>query len=141
MAEEPKVVLKLKEPMLSLEDGEPIPDLNTLDISQEEAAKLTNSELKKKVKPLTKGTALIRVISSKKEQKPEETADIYRLIVKIRNKMLTDKGEWHMSAEEIKSVIEHIKKAEGQIVNPAITGQLLINLEELELDLRAKTKN
>lgn len=128
MSTEQKVVLKLKDPLLT-PSGENMKD--TSDVDRMKIATLTKEDLTS-LPNFTMGSALLALINGKKNCKDlEEMATMQRLLVKIRNKMLTDKGEWGITKDELVEIEGVFKSAPIAELNIGIHGQMLGTIQDL----------
>lgn len=128
MSTEQTVVLKLKDPLLSV-TGEHMKDSSDVD-----RASLVNFTKKDHaaLPDFTLGTGLLSLINGKKNCKDlEEMAKMQRLLVKIRNKMLTDKGEWKISKDELLEIEGIFKSAPVEELNIGIHGQMYSTIQDL----------
>jgi len=130
-------ILKLKD-VITNPDGTTLKDGSKENRSQVELAKLTAKEILASYPDFTIGKALIGLISNKKNVKDiMEAAKLERLSVKIRNKMLTDKGEWQVDKQELLDLKEIFDKTEPATINVNLHGQIYNKLQDLLIKVTA----
>ncbi len=102
--------------------------------SQEELQKLSQVDVIKGWPPLTKGQVLLGLINSKSNcENLEEMAKLQRLLVKIRNKSLTERGEWKANKEELLDVKAVFDKTPMDQLNINLHGQIYNEIQDLIL--------
>ena len=135
MSTEKTTTLKLKDPLIN-PDGTNLKDASKENRSQEELLKLKPSEITASYPDFTVGQALVTLINNKNNaENIEEIAKLSRLIVKIRNKMLTGKGEWHIEKQELLDLEEIFKKVDPKTLNINLHGQVYNKIKDLLLQV------
>ncbi len=122
-------VLKLKEGVTN-PDGSPAKDGSKQDISQQELLIIKPSEMKH-WPILTIGEILIRLINSRKPETIDDMSKLQRLLVKIRNKMLTAKGEWNIEKQELLDLEDVFQKSDPTKLNVNLHGQVYNKIKDL----------
>jgi len=131
MSEEKTVILNLKD-TLTNPDGTSAKDGSKETRSQEELSKLTQTELLKSWPDLTIGQILLALINGKKNlENMEEVSKLSRLLAKIRNKMLTDKGKWNIEKQELLDLQEVFNKSDPKTLNVNLHGQVYNKIQDL----------
>lgn len=123
-------VLKLKEGLTN-PDGTPAKDGSKENRPQEVLAKLTQSEVIARWPDLTIGQTLIGLINSRKPETIDDMSKLERLLVKIRNKMLTAKGEWQIEKQELLDLEEIFQKSDPKTLNVNLHGQVYNKIKDL----------
>ncbi len=125
-------VLKLKEGVTN-PDGTPAKDGSKEDRPQEVLVKLKQSEVIRSWPDLTIGQTLIGLINSRKPETIDDMSKLQRLLVKIRNKMLTAKGEWTIEKQELLDLEEVFQKSDPKTLNVNLHGQVYNKIKDLLL--------
>lgn len=126
-----KIVLKLKTELLNV-DGSTAKDPSKDNHTKSQLVNLPPSELSKDWPPLTLGILLIGLINNRDNiENVEEIAKLSNIIVKIRNKMLTDKGEWIMEKQELLDLADAFKKGNMKKMNVYLHGQAYNIIQDL----------
>lgn len=123
-------VLKLKEGVTN-PDGTPAKDGSKDNRPQEVIAKLKPSEIIASWPNLTVGQTLIGLINSRKPETIDDLSKMQRLLVKIRNKMLTVKGEWTIEKQELLDLEEVFQKSDPKTLNVNLHGQVYNKIKDL----------
>lgn len=123
-------VLKLKEGVTN-PDGTPAKDGSKENRPQEVLAKLKQSELLASWPDLTIGQTLIGLINSRKPENIDDMSKLQRLLVKIRNKMLTTKGEWNIEKQELLDLEDVFQKSDPKTLNVNLHGQVYNKIKDL----------
>jgi len=123
-------VLKLKEGVTN-PDGTPAKDGSKENRPQEVLLKLKQSEIIANWPPLTIGQTLIGLINSRKPETIDDMSKLERLLVKIRNKMLTAKGEWNIEKQELLDLEEIFQKSDPKTLNVNLHGQVYNKIKDL----------
>jgi len=123
-------VLKLKEGVTN-PDGTPAKDGTKDDRPQEVITKLKPSQIMASWPPLTIGQTLIGLINSRKPETIDDMSKMQRLLVKIRNKMLTAKGEWNIEKQELLDLEEVFQKSDPKTLNVNLHGQVYNKIKDL----------
>jgi len=135
MSGEKTTVLKLKDTVIN-PDGTIAKDNTKENRSQVELSKLTKTEITKNWPNLTVGITLIGVINSRQNiENIEEASTLQRLLVKIRNKLQTGKGEWNIEQQEILDLKQVFEKADPKTLNVNLHGQVYNKLNDLLLQV------
>ena len=130
-------ILKLKD-VVTNPDGTTLKDGSQENRSQVELQKLTPKQILESYPDFTIGKALIGLISNKKNVKDMmEAAKLERLSAKIRNKMLTDKGEWQVDQQELLDLKEIFDKTDPTTINVNLHGQIYNKLQDLLIKVTA----
>lgn len=128
---EKKIILKLKQTIIN-PDGTHAKDGSKENRSQEELTKLTQSQILDSWPDLTIGQTLIALINKKNNlENVEEMSKLSYLLAKIRNKMLTDKGEWEIEKQELLDLQDVFKKTDPKTLNVNIHGQIYNKIQDL----------
>jgi len=129
MSGEPKMTtLNLKDPLLTAM-GEEMKDSS--DIDRTKLASYTKEQMIK-LPSFNVGNGLVALINGKKNCKDvEEMAKMSRIIVKIRNKMLTANGEWKVTKDELLDIENIFKSAPPAELNVQIHGQIYNKIQDL----------
>ena len=122
-------VLKLKEGVTN-PDGTPAKDASKEDISQQELMTIKPSEMKN-WPILTIGQTLINLINTRRPETIDDMSKLQRLLVKIRNKMLTAKGEWQIEKQELIDLEEVFQKSDPKTLNVNLHGQVYNKIKDL----------
>jgi len=131
MSTEKTTILNLKEPLTN-PDGSNLKDGGKETRSQEELAKLTPAQVIAAYPDFTLGQGIIGLINAKSNSANiEEISKLSRLLSKIRNKMLTDKGEWKVEKQELLDLQEIFNKADPKTLNVNIHGQIYNKIQDL----------
>ena len=106
--------------------------------SQEELQKLSQADVIKGWPPLTKGQIILALINNKSNcENLEEMAKLQRLLVKIRNKSLTERGEWKMNKDQLLDVKAVFDKTPMDQLNINLHGQIYNEIQDLILKVTA----
>lgn len=129
MAVETKtVVFNLKDPLLSVL-GEEMKDTSEVDKSK--LATYTKAQMVN-LPSYSIGIGLISLINNKKNCKDlEEMSKMSRMIVKIRNKMVTAHGEWTITKDELLDIEDVFKSAPPAELSIHIHGQIYNKIQDL----------
>lgn len=130
------VILKLKDGVTN-PDGSPAKDASKETRSQQDLSKLSQSEIMKSWPPLTVGITLVGLINSRKPENTDEMSKLSRMLTKVRNKMLTDKGEWKIDQQELLDLMEIFDKADPKTLNVSLHGQIYNKIQDLLLKTAA----
>jgi len=131
MPAEKTTILKLKDTVTN-PDGTPLKDASKENRSQEELTKLKPLQILASYPDFTVGQALVGLINSKRNlESMEEISKLSHLLAKIRNKMLTDKGEWHIEKQELLDLQEIFTKADPKTLNVNLHGQVYNKIQDL----------
>lgn len=130
---EKTTVLKLKVPLINA-DGSDIKDGQNDKRPQEELAKMTMIQRMEAWPPLTIGNALLGLINNKKNiENVEQMATMQRLLVKIRNKLQTNKGEWNIEKSELMELKAIFDKMDPKEMQVNLHGQMYNKINDLLL--------
>lgn len=122
------ISLILKEPIISAM-GEEMKDSSEIDRTK--LATYTKEQMAA-LPSYTIGAGLVALINGKKNCKDlEEMAKMSRMIVRIRNKMLTANGEWKISKDELLDIENIFKSAPLAELNIQIHGQIYNKIQDL----------
>lgn len=124
-----KTTLKLKE-SLTNPDGSPAKDSTGQNLSQQELFAVKPNEMKTWLN-LTIGQTLMALINNRKPENIEEMSKLQRLLSKIRNKMLTNKGEWQIEKQELLDLQDVFNKSDPKTLNVNLHGQVYNKLQDL----------
>lgn len=125
--------LELKAALINA-DGSDIKDGQKDKRPQEELAKMSMVKRMEAWPALTFGTALLGMINNKKNiENVEQMATLQRLLVKIRNKMQTAKGEWNIEKGELLDLKALFDKMEPKDMQVNLHGQMYNKLQDLLL--------
>jgi len=131
MSVEKTTILNLKDPVTN-PDGSNLKDASKETRSQEELAKLTVAQVIASYPDFTLGQAIIGLINAKSNSANiEEISKLSRLLSKIRNKMLTNKGEWKIEKQELLDLQEIFTKADPKTLNVNLHGQIYNKIQDL----------
>lgn len=134
-SQEKKVILKLKDTMMN-PDGSVAKSGNKENRSQAELAKLTEKQMMESWPPLTMGELILALINNKKNlENIEEISKLSRLLSKIKNKMVTDKGEWRIEKQELLDLQEVFQKSDVKTLNVNLHGQVYNKIQDLLLQV------
>lgn len=135
MSGEKTTILKLKDTVTN-PDGSPAKDATKENRSQVELSTLNITEITKNYPNLTVGVTLIGIINGRKNiENIEEASTLQRLLVKIRNKLQTGKGEWNIEKQEILDLKQVFEKADPKTINVNLHGQVYNKLNDLLLQV------
>ena len=102
--------------------------------SQAELQQLPQADIIKGWPPLTKGQILLGLINNKSNcENLEEMAKFQRLLVKIRNKTLTERGEWKVSKDNLLDLKSVFDKTPMDQLNVNLHGQVYNEIQDLLL--------
>ena len=133
MSDEKTVVLKLKDNIIN-PDGTAAKDASSQDLSQQELLTIKPSQMQNWPN-LTIGEILIRLINNRKPENIEDMSKLQRLLVKIRNKIQTGKGEWNIEKQELLDLQEVFSKSDPKTFNVNLHGQVYNKLQDLLVQL------
>lgn len=123
--------LQLKDALTNA-DGSEIKDGQNETRSHEELSKLTLGERMSTLPVLTFGTALLGMINNKKNiDNVEQMATLQRLLVKIRNKLQTNKGEWDVEKGELLELKALFDKMDPKEIQVNLHGQMYCKIQDL----------
>lgn len=130
---EKTTTLKLKESLINA-DGSDIKDGQNDKRSQEELEKMTMIKRMEAWPPLTMGNALLGLINNKRNiENVEQMATMQRLLVKIRNKLQTAKGEWNIEKGELIELKTIFDKMDPKEMQVNLHGQMYCKILDLLL--------
>jgi len=122
----------LKTPIRSF-DGEILKDPSQM--KQKDREGLSEDQLMEKAPSLTLGFLMATMVSSHIQPKDGmESAKFQRLARKFHNKLITAKGEWIVTKEELKDLIETLQNVKGGLATPKYLGSVIEILEDLLYD-------
>lgn len=130
MSDEKTVTLSLKD-SLTNPDGTPAKDGSKEIRPQAELVKLSQTQILASWPDLTLGQTLIALINNRKPENIEEMSKLQRILVKIRNKMQTAKGEWRIEKQELLDLQEVFTKSDPTTLNVNLHGQVYNKLQDL----------
>lgn len=130
MSEDKKVVLNLKTEILNI-DGSVAKDSGKETRTKEELGKLSAKQVMDSWPPITVGTLLIGLINSIKPDSIDTLSKYSTMLTKIRNKLETDKGEWHIEKQELLNLQDVFKKADSTTLNVNFHGQAYNIIQDL----------
>lgn len=130
MPDEKTVTLQLKD-SLTNPDGSPAKDGSKETRTQEQLVKLSQTQILASWPDLTMGQTLIALINNRKPENIEEMSKLQRILVKIRNKMQTAKGEWKIDKQELLDLQEVFTKSDPTTLNVNLHGQVYNKLQDL----------
>jgi len=122
-------------------DGEAMKDPSQSDLTDEDMRGKTPKQLNDMAPELTHGFLIsaILVNGAVTPKDIEHSAKLQRYATKIHNRMQTDKGVWKVDDADIKDLKAMLKEAKGPLAGPKFLGALYMSLEDLEIQLKAKT--
>jgi hypothetical protein len=147
--DEPTVVLKLKDPVLNIEE-EPLKNNERVKEKMKDDGRgnkipKTPEEMEKEAPNLLRGELLSgMLINGCKPKDKEQAAKIKRLATKIRNVTLKGKGDWEINENELKELEELFSLVPINTPDANMTiGEIQIMLEEAKkaLFLKQQEKN
>ena len=137
MTSEKTVILKLHDPIIN-PDGTILKDASKENRSQVELAKLTPPQILGGYPDFTTGSALLGLINGKQNiQNIEEISKLSVLLTKIRNKVQTNKGEWHIEKQELLSLKGIFDTADPKTLNVNVHGQVYNKIQDLLIQITA----
>lgn len=140
MSQEKTVDFNLKEIVRDHMDKE-VHEPTRLEVTPSNIKDMTDQQLYDISPKLEIGELLLRMFATSIKAKDiEETGDLYTFIKKVRNKMLTDKGIWKLTQEDLDKLNKYVKKVEGPLRSPMMAGFIQLRFKDLELKLHELEK-
>lgn len=134
---EKTVVLKLHDVIIN-PDGTHLKDASKETRSQEELVKLTPEQIVSSYPDFTVGMTLIGLINAKQNVKSvEEMSKLSTLLTKLRNKTLTNKGEWHVEKNELLELQTIFTNADPKTLSVNVHGQVYNKIQDLLIQATA----
>ncbi len=134
-----KVSLFLNEPVLE-SNGLPVKDAGQEKRSIEHLSKLTVDQISQGLPIFTKGVFIINIINNLTNCKDmEELSKYQRLIVKVKNKTLTEKGEWVVTKDDLLDLKGVFDKVEMNKTSVNLHGQLYNEILDLLVKINSKS--
>ena len=122
------IKLLLKEPLINA-DGTPTKDTSKI---SPQAAQMLTPEAFEKLPNFSFGEALLALINNKKNCKDlEEMAKMQRLLVSLRNKLETNKGEWSLTKDDLIELENLFKTTPINELNVTLHGQMYNKIKDL----------